>query len=411
MISRSEAKEKISNILNTQQPIKIGQKLPIRPTETFNVYRIPLDLLVPNVLNDRITWRIREFEAENSRKLDVDSDTDVDFLYSLILDEHKQDNARTEEDLAQKGQMVDGVISANGIIIDGNRRATLLRDLFNGKAAKYNKSVEDFRYFNAIVLPGDISPEEIMALETMIQVGSDKPVDYNRICLYIKVDNLLNAGYNYTQIRQYMRLKTDKDVEEMATIYKLMVEYLEAIDKPNHFTLLDGLEDQFINTKNVFKRLDNKTYDAKWDYTPEDVAEFKMVCYDYMRSKFEGKKFRDVLVGKPNRSNGVFIEKKVWKDFLENHNAIIDEANPASESDWQLLGKKEGKFEQNLNKAVKELADTLNDRNLSSLIKEIRQKITKIDDLVSGMSTIDSKDAADLSLLSDELSKVISKVK
>lgn len=406
MITREEAKVKISQIVNKHQPIKTGQTLPIRKGVTFDVYQIPISYIVPNILNDRITWKIREYEAENGRSLDIDSEDDVAYLYNLILNEHPTDNNRTKEDLAKNGQQEDGVITNDGIIIDGNRRATLLRALFTGEADQYAQSVESFRYFNAIVLPEDIDSKEIMALETMLQIGVDKKVEYNRICLYIKVDNLLKAGYSYTQIKQYMGLRTEKEVEEKAGVFNLMVEYLDSIGKPNHFTLLDGLEDQFINTRTVFKRLENGTYSAEWDYQPADIIDFKMVCYDYMRAKFEGKKYRDILVGKPNKTNGAFIEKTVWDKFLINHNSIIDANEPENESDWHLLGKRGGKFEQNLNYAEKSLSSVLNDKNLSQLIKEVQLKIDRIEELFIKMDEVSYDDIINLR----ELSKVIYKI-
>ena len=375
MITRAEAKAKIAQIQATQTPIKTGITLPIRKGDTFKVWRIPLALLIPNVFNDRITWKIREYEAENDRVLDMESDDDIELLYSMIMQEHPADNEKTKADLAKNGQQVDGVITNDGRIVDGNRRATLLRALFNGEADKYGQNVEEFRYFNAIVLPEDVDAKEIMALETMLQIGVDKKVDYNRICLYIKVDNLIKAGYTYAQIKQYMGLKSENDVENMANIFKLMEEYLVAIGKPNRFTLLDGLEDQFINTRTVFKKLDNGTYDANWEYTPSDVASFKMVCYDYMRSKFEGKKYRDVLVGKPNKTNGVFIEKSVWDEFLEHHDSIVDSNDPESEDDWKYLGKRGGKLDQNLNNAVQKLDSVLKDKDITKLIREINVKV------------------------------------
>lgn len=410
MITREEAKKRIAEITaDEKKAIKHGLTLPIRKGETFDVFRIPIDYLIPNVFNDRITWKIREYEAENGRTLDMSSIDDVTFVYDLIMKEHPADNERTKADLARNGQQVDGVITNEGVIIDGNRRATLLRALFNGEAEKYNQSVEDFRYFNAIVLPGDIDSKEVMALETMLQIGVDEKVSYNRICLYIKVDNLRKAGYTYSQIKQYMNLKSEKDVEEMESIFRLMEEYLETIGKPNYFTLLDGLEDQFINTRLVFRRLDNGTYDAQWDYTPEDIADFKMVCYDYMRAKFEGKKYRETLVGRPNKSDGVFIEKKVWDKFLENHNNIIDANNPATETDWHLLGKKRGKLEQNLNNAAQELKSVLNDKNVSKLIQEIRGKVDRLDELLEGMEEASSDDITSLRELSKAIYKIASK--
>lgn len=410
MITRAEAKKRIAEITSDpRKAIKSGQTLPIRKGETFDVFRIPIDYLIPNVFNDRITWKIREYEAENGRTLDMNSADDVTFVYDLILKEHPADNERTKADLARNGQQVDGVITNEGVIIDGNRRATLLRALFNGEAEKYNQSVEDFRYFKAIVLPEDIDSKEVMALETMLQIGVDEKVSYNRICLYIKVDNLRKAGYTYSQIKQYMNLKSEKDVEDMESVFRLMEEYLETIGKPNYFTLLDGLEDQFLNTRLVFRRLDNGTYDAQWDYTPEDIADFKMVCYDYMRAKFEGKKYRETLVGRPNKSDGVFIEKKVWDKFLENHNNIIDANNPVSETDWHLLGKKRGKLEQNLNNASQQLKSVLNDKNVSKLIQEIRGKVDRLDELLEGMEEASLDDITSLRELSKAIYKIASK--
>ena len=409
MISREVAKEKIQQIITTQPPIKTGATLPIRKGQKFNVYRIPLELLVPNALNDRITWKIREYEAENMRSLDIEQDDDVAFLYDLILNEHPKDNDRTKEDLAKNGQQVDGVITNSGIIIDGNRRATLLRVLFNGEADKYGQNVEDFRYFNTIVLPEDIDEKEIMALETMLQIGVDKKVDYNRICLYIKVDNLLAAGYTFPQIKQYMNLKSEKEVEDKENVFKLMVEYLEAIGKPNHFTLLNGLEDHFLNVARVFKRLDNGTYNAEWDYGPEDIADFKMVCYDYMRSKFEGKKFRDVLVGKPNQTNGVFIEKTVWDKFLKMHNMIIDHCAPESEADWESLGKRYSYFENNLNYAVDQLDSVNRDKNITKLIEDVRKKINRIEELLEKANNVNPSDINSLKDISRDINSLTAK--
>ena len=409
MITRAEAKTKIANIISTREPIKTGQTLPVRKGEKFEVYRIPLDLLVPNVLNDRITWKIREYEAENNRQLNIENEGDVEFLYSLIMKEHPAENERTLADLAMNGQQVDGVITNTGIIIDGNRRATLLRALFNGEAEKYHQSVEDFRYFNAIVLPEDMDDKEIMAMETMLQIGADKKVDYNRICLYIKVDNLLKAECKHSQIKQYMNLKSENDVEEMKKIFALMQDYLIAIGKPNHFTLLDKLEDQFINTKKVFMRLDNRTYDADWDYTEADIANFKIVCFDYMRAKFEGKKYRDKLIGKPNKTDGVFIEKTVWKTFLEHHEAIIEKNNPTTEQDWELLGRKNGQFERNLNDAEQKLITVLNDKDLSKLIREIQRKVDRISELTDEMDEISTDDLSNLKELSSLIHKITKK--
>ena len=206
-----------------------------------------------------------------------------------------------------------------------------------------------------------------------------------------------------------MGLKSENDVENMANIFKLMEEYLVAIGKPNRFTLLDGLEDQFINTRTVFKKLDNGTYDANWEYTPSDVASFKMVCYDYMRSKFEGKKYRDVLVGKPNKTNGVFIEKSVWDEFLEHHDSIVEANDPESEDDWKYLGRRGGKLDQNLNNAVQKLDSVLKDKDITKLIREINVKVDRLEELVANADEVSADDIESMKALSKSLYKIYSK--
>ncbi len=388
MLSRKEAKERISEYIKNHAPIKTGEKLPIKLGETFEVFRIPIEYLVPNVLNDRIAWKIREFEAENDRRLSVENQADVDYVYRLIEEEHVSENAKTMEDIAIKGQQHHGVITNDGIIIDGNRRATLIKMLFDGKAKDYKKSVEEFRYFETIVLSEDVTPEEIMALETSLQIGEDVKVNYNAINIYIKIDNLIKAGYNVAQISQYMG-EEESDIKRRISTFELMNVYLDAIGKPDHFTLLEGLEDQFIKTDAMFKKLDNKTYSANWDYTELDINNFREVAFDYIRNKYEGKEYRDVLLGGVNKADGVFSDEKIWKDFYKRHEEIIENATLENESDWKLLTKP---LEGNLKRAHRLLTPILDDKNISSIIETILSKVKGLEELVKEKNTLNESD-------------------
>lgn len=410
--TREEAKEQIAKIKSSKERIvKTGATLPIRKGQVFDVYKVDIDLLVPNFLNDRITWRTLEYEAANNIKLSSENETDVDYVYETIWQETQSENRKTMEDLATKGQQVDGVITNDGRIIDGNRRVTILRKLFNGDAKKFNRSVDDFRFFNCIILDEDISDNEIMALETQIQIGTDEKVKYNRICLYLKVENLRKANYNDEQIRSLMNLKSVNEVKEFKEVFLLMNQYLNTIGKSHYYTLLDELEDQFIATNRVFKKLDNETYSTAddWDYSKEDVANFKEVCYDYLRSKFEGKKYRDVLIGRPNKSNGIFIKKSVWDDFYANHQKIVDDNNPQNEDDWRILGKKQ--FNQNLDFAVDRLKDTLVDRNVSSIIDTIENKLHSLEGLLNDIDDIDAEDLERLHDIEKKIWKIYNSYK
>ncbi len=399
MISRAEAKELIKKYIAVNSPIQTGATLgTIRPNTTFNVYNIPIEYLVPNVMNDRIAMRIREYEVQNSGELSFDNETDIEYVYKTIEDENKNENQHTLEDLAKKGQEEFGVITCDGIVVSGNRRVTLLRKLWQGEAHNYNQLCDKFKCFKCIVLDETYTKKEILALETITQMGKDKQVDYNRINLYIKVDNLFKAGYGYKQIKDYMGMKKESDVKDMHDLYKFMCEYLETIGKANHFSLLDGLEDQMKNTLAFFKKLDNKRYDADWDYDDNDVNDFKLVCYDYLRAHYEGKEYRDVLLGKVNKykGNGVFTNKKIWERFLTRHNKIIEahEDKLITENDWKTLGKTQ--FKSTLSSAEHDLKEILQNKNAKDIISAIDQKVDSLENLIDKCNELDEEDVEKL---------------
>ena len=189
-----------------------------------------------------------------------------------------------------------------------------------------------------------------------------------------------------------------------------MEEYLEAIGKKNHYTLLEGLEDQFINTKSVFRRMDNNTYMTHdWEYTAEDVANFKQLCYDYLRAKFEGKKYRDILLGRPNKTNGVFIKKEIWEEFYKNHEKIVEANNPQTEGDWLLLGKNQ--FVSNLKNASNKLEETLKEKDVTSLIKSIQSKVRNLSDLLEKDEGMTEEDFNRLNQVQKDLWSIIRKHK
>ena len=395
MITRIEAKKLIFKYIQTNEPVQTGASLgTIRPGKKYDVYNIPLAYLVPNVLNDRIAMRIREYESEIGRKLSFDIEEDIEYVYKTIFDENKKENEHTLRDLALKGQEENAVITCDGIVVSGNRRLTLLRKLYNGEVNNLNRPTDEFGFLKCIVLDESFTTKEVQALETITQMGKDKQVDYNRINLYIKVDNLANAGYNYNKIKEYMGLKNEKEASQMHELYKFMCQYLENIGKLNHFSLLDGLEDQMIKTYTFFKHLDNKAYDANWDYTENDVADFKMVCYDYLRAHYEGKEYRDVLLGKVNKNkgDGVFTDQSVWKKFLERHNNIIDShvERLITEDDWKNLGSNQ--FASNLASASKSLYDIHQNKSAKDLIDVIDQKVNMLETIVLNLNELDSTD-------------------
>src|SRR5690606_26425333 len=96
--------------------------------EPMNVYKIPLEYLVYNKYNGRILSRTKSLESQH-RKIDVESEEGRKLIEKLLWDSKVDRNKKTLENIKTTGgQQKPGIITRDGIIIDGNRRAMLLRE-------------------------------------------------------------------------------------------------------------------------------------------------------------------------------------------------------------------------------------------------------------------------------------------
>ena len=144
----------------------------------FPVHRIRIDLLAFNSHNGRIGSYVKSYERQHG---EISEESKQKLIQEFLWQSSEARNKRTLADLKSKGQQLPGIITQDGVIIDGNRRAMLLNRL----AASSN---EPDAYFDAIVLPDalDGNEREILRLETEYQMGSDEKVGYGAIEKYLK---------------------------------------------------------------------------------------------------------------------------------------------------------------------------------------------------------------------------------
>ena len=315
-----------NEILKIQEgtPSRTGIKLPIRPTDTFNVYKIPLDLLVYNHLNDRFASQRMEYVSLKGHELNLDNEDSMSIIEKFIWESNIKSNQQTIKDIAKNGQRIHGVVTKDGRIIDGNRRFSLLRKLFYDTPKEFKYILkEKYRFFEAVVLPDDIDDSEMLLLETQLQMGEDEKVDYNAIEKYLKVNKLKENGISYQDISNMIKsVKNKNDAEKMHRIYQLMSEYLKYIDADNRFSLIKRYEDHFINLEKVLKYFEDGNYQTNWNPDKTDIFELKKIAFDYIRKGHEGKDFRNIMGGQKDKK-GVFAHQDVWNRFKNNHEKNI----------------------------------------------------------------------------------------
>jgi hypothetical protein len=358
----AEDRRKLLSQIQTQKPFATGYQLYFRGITTpFEVWEIPLECLVYNAYNGRIGSAVKSFEKSNY-KLDPEKTTDAIIVEKFLWESKEIANEATVIDLATKGQQKFGIVTADGVIIDGNRRVSLMKRILNDKSL-HESQRQRCEYFKAVILPTNASKKEILRLETTFQMGEDAKVDYNPIEKYLKCGDLKEEGFNNDDIAEFMGIQK-KDVEINLQILKLMNQYLERYGYEGVYTMASGHEDSFQKLLIALNAY-NSGVSTMWEADEDDISDLKGVAFDYIRFGLPQTDFRDIIQ-KPttsNRNTSIFSQKDLWKSFFERHrsNCIEEESvndwlsnRPeedthkvllARDSDWRSKVKKD--FEEN----------------------------------------------------------------
>lgn len=285
---------------------------------TLDAYAIPLEYLVYNPYNGRIGSVVKSYERQN-HSLDPEDPSDKKIIEKFLWDSKPEANKKTKERLLKEHQQKHGIVTADGIIIDGNRRASLLNNIMTDDSIPFNDK-SHCQFFIAIILPEDADKKEILALETTYQMGEDAKVDYNPIEKYLKCKDLKDAGFTDDDIAGMMDCKPS-DVRTMLSALCLMDEYLDEYGYSGMYTQLDKNEDSFLKLDSALKRYKSGV-PSMWAYDPEaDVADLKLIAFDYIRANFEQSLFRDIIsvpsAKKP--ASSFFAKKEVWEQFRDRH--------------------------------------------------------------------------------------------
>lgn len=300
-----------------------------RQLKTEKVYNIPLSYLIYNKYNGRILSRTKSLEKQK-HEINLETDEGRNLIENLLWESKVDRNRKTLDSIKNFGQQKVGIITKDGVIIDGNRRAMLLN------------RVDRTGYFKAIVLPVtlDENPIEIERLETNYQMGEDEKLGYNPIEKYLKAKQIfdkLTPKISETEaiksISDWMG-ETEVEIRKYLDTMAVMDEYLEYLEYDGIYTQLDSREDQFLSLTKWLNTFYGESSKRAFDgYTDCDVDDLKILAFDYLRfrNEYDGKEFRNIAEG--NKENHFFGEKEIWKSFLDKHNDIINSLPKEGEID------------------------------------------------------------------------------
>lgn len=322
------------NRIKEGEPVMTGVKLTYHGERTkFDVYSIPLSILTYNPYNGRIGAEVKSYERQH-HVLDPDNPDDVKIIEKFLWDSKPDANERTKKSLLEDHQQKYGIVTADGKIIDGNRRACLLNKIWRDDSIQANTK-QHTQYFEAIILPIDADRKEIMRLETTYQMGEDAKVDYGPIEKYLKAGDLRDTGFTNNEIANFMGIKP-REVATYLRVLDLMNEYLENYGYTGIYTMLEGREDPFIKLEAALRNYKSGGVTKMWGYDVEtDVSDLKSIGFDYIRLGQDQEDFRDII-RKPtnNQTNAsLFANEEIWKEFANKHFEAVDSVDEESVED------------------------------------------------------------------------------
>jgi len=278
-----ESLEKVSEKTSRTQRVWLkGRK------EDLPVYRIPIQHLYFNIENGRYADKMLQLKADNPG-VDVDpkSETWKREIYKMLKGEYRgnmdvegteRDKVafeRLKEDIGKREQLNPGIVLADGGVIDGNRRLSVLISLDDQR----------FSRFDGAILPSDVSAEDRWRIEVGTQLGKDQQLDYSPINRLLKIRQGL-------RMYRTMPLASGKTAEGMVAdalygvskeevlgsieIINLIDEYLDFFKCIGQYHLVGDNNERFIETLNSLKAAEGKL-------PPHEKAKLKALLFTIIK--------------------------------------------------------------------------------------------------------------------------------
>jgi len=323
VLSTDVRKKKLSDIRAAGE-VQGKQKLYYAgQTQSFEVFRIDLDYLIYNRHNGRIEAEMLTWEQENAVPIGSYDDELHQKIASFLWESNQGRNKATLADLKNKGQQKPGIVSLDGVIIDGNRRAMLLRKLEQNTTKQY---------FDAIILPHAYADNqaEIVRLETQYQLGEDAKVEYGPLQKYLHARRLHDElGINEDEIDTLMG-EPRGNAKKLLEIMQLMDDYLEHIGCPKLYLMLkdsDGTkEGMFVDLHADLKRLTTGKAKVPWAFDAAiDPLQLRLIQFDYIRlGDFADAKKVYREISHQGGDKNFFANKEIWERFRNSHTTDVD---------------------------------------------------------------------------------------
>lgn len=341
-----------------------------------DVYKVDISTLYYNDENGRIATFIAEYKSKSDIAInELSFDEYNETIMQFIIDSKKDKYKTTKEDIKKNGQLRVGIILDDGRVIDGNRRFTCLRELYNETAD------EKYQYFECVILkvPTTLNDKKmIKSLELKYQFGEDDRVDYNAIDKLVDVYNLLVGPNRIFSAKEYCDRVNNQiklnDVKRMMVKAEVMYDYLDFIGMKERYDIardykLDGPIQEIANLKSSLSDFEwNEVkpimYKAMKDATGDRTREVRSIIKVYKNSPSEFEKIRN------NFLNIEFKQEQIKHSQLENSQVVAQK---------EELSDLKAEYKELVKDSIAKTGIDMARKKQNELLKGVVKKMSEID--------------------------------
>ncbi|MBI1776991.1 MAG: hypothetical protein HYR63_16760 [Proteobacteria bacterium] len=221
------------------------------------IHRLPLDLPLYRLENGRTTDRQAEYLAQHSDlpsdffRADLESAEAQEVQHKLLVKLAKENDSKNLFAEFKKVEQSEPIIlSAQGFVINGNRRLATWRDLYAEDSSAYKR----FATIDVVILP-PCDDRDLDALEATLQLKEDLKADYSWTAEALMYrEKQTTHGYAEAQISALYEIDS-QDLRELFDALDYADAYLESRGKPKRYSELDDKEFAFRQISRTRKKL------------------------------------------------------------------------------------------------------------------------------------------------------------
>lgn len=272
-------KYKIELVAPVTREATIAAKLntsPPPPTREFYGFRnrkwelplisVPIGLPIYRMANFRTFTDQRDFIADEQRPADYFSNgqeseavqQDQHKLLHRLAEKGKAESVVSVSTVLEKeGQRQPLLITASGVVVNGNRRLAAMREIYEDDRIKNAK----FSHIDVLVLPADATAEEVVDIEANLQAMPETKLDYDWIGEAQLIKALVSLGRSHAQVADQLNRKEKEIGYAIQTLSEAELYLKEAVGVEGGYSEIREEAEQLF--KDLPKLIEDKSEEKK----------------------------------------------------------------------------------------------------------------------------------------------------